>query len=128
MTPEVAAGTLTSTSYVLPAAIKTSVCTRGAAGTMGAPGGATLGRTLPSSAIKVNPATVAAAPAPLNPRVNDPTIEGTCIRGLAFTRRARMVPLIPVMTAVGGLPVTPAVAWNNDIAGLVLLNATPLMR
>src|SRR5262252_8555189 len=51
------AGTLNITSNVLPAAIKTSVWTRGAAGTVAAPATCTPGTVLPSSAIKVNPLT-----------------------------------------------------------------------
>src|SRR6516165_2356470 len=46
------AGTLIITSKTLPAAIKTSVCTRGAAGTVVAPATCTPGTVLPSSAIR----------------------------------------------------------------------------
>src|SRR6516164_7913577 len=51
-------GTLNITSKTLPAAIKTSVCTRGVAGAAAAPGTCTPGTGLPSSAINVNPQTV----------------------------------------------------------------------
>src|SRR6516225_8112398 len=105
---DVAAGALIITSKVLPAAINTSVCTRGAGAVVLVAAAATPGMTLPSSAIRVNPGTVAAAPAPLNPWVNDPTIEGTCMRNPALTRRTRTVPVIPVVTGV--VPLTPAVA------------------
>src|ERR1700758_2643410 len=109
--------------------MKTSVCTRGAEGNV-LPAAATPGTGLPSSAIRVNPATVAAAPAPLKPCVCDPTIDGTCMRRPAFTKRTRTVPVggIPAVTGTGGAPVTPAVAWNNDSEGLVLLSATPLIK
>src|SRR5215472_6021525 len=50
-------GALIITSKTLPAAIKTSVCTRGAAGTVVAPATCTPGTGLPSSAINVNPLT-----------------------------------------------------------------------
>src|SRR5580704_9461707 len=109
------AGTLNITSKTLPAAIKTSVCTRGAAGALVAPATCTPGRGLPSSAINVNPATVADVPAPLKPVVLDPTMEGTCIRRPAFTRRANTVPVIPVVTATGGVPAVPAVAANSEV-------------
>src|SRR5215472_19079855 len=121
-------GTLTNTSKTLPAAIKTSVCTRGAAGTLVAPATCTPGRGRPSSAIKVNPLTGAAAPAPLKPFVSDPTIEGTCIRKPAFTRRAKTAPVIPVVTGAVAAPGMPAYAGNTEAGALVLLNATPLMR
>src|SRR5215472_17825765 len=124
----VAAGTLTITSKTLPAAIKTSVCTRGAAGTLVAPATCTPGRGRPSSAISVNPLTGAAAPAPLKPWVSDPTMEGTCIRRPAFTRRAKTVPAIPVVTGGAAAPGKPAYAANTEAEPLVLLNGTPLMR
>jgi hypothetical protein len=119
------AAVLIITSKVLLAAIKRSVCTRGAP---------RFGIGLPSSAIKVNPATVADAPAPLNPVVDDPTIEGTCMRKPALTKRTRSVPVveIPVVTGAGRpvveLMAVPAVAANREYNGLVLLNASPLMR
>src|SRR5215469_13914942 len=126
------AGTLIRASYTLLGTIETSVCTRGAAGTVVAPAGATPGMMLPSSAIKVNPATVAAAPAPLNPWVSELTIEGTWKRRPAFTTRTSTVPLIPVktgeVTPVVVFVVVPAVAGKTETPGAVLLNATPLMR
>ena len=63
----------------------------------------------------------------------DPTIEGTCIRDPALTRRTSTVPVaeIPVVTGVvtGGVPevVVPAVAANNELSGVVRLNPTPLI-
>src|SRR5215472_12542940 len=99
--PAGVAGTLTITSKTLHAAMKTSVCTRGAAGAVVAPATCTPGTGRPSSAINANPLTVAVAPAPLKPWVSDPTMEGTCIREPAFTRRAKIVPLIPVVTGEG---------------------------
>ena len=48
---------------------------------------------------------VADAPAPLNPCVCDPTIEGTCMRRPAFTSRARTVPVIPWVTGHASLVV-----------------------
>ena len=84
--------------------------------------------TLPSSAIKVNPLTVAAAPAPVKPCVSEPTIEGTCMRRPAFTMRTRTVPVIPVVTGAGGVPLTPAEAANSEAVALVLLNASPSIR
>src|ERR1700722_402848 len=119
--PPVGAGTLNITSKTLPAAIKTSVCTLGAAGAVVAPTTCTPGTGLPSSAINVNPATVAACPAPEKPVVCDPTIEGTCIRRPAFTRRAKTVPVI-------GLAAVPGVAANSEVDAPVLLNGTPLIR
>src|SRR6516165_5136745 len=105
----VVAGTLNITSNVLPAAIKTSVWTRGAAGTLAAPATCTPGTVLPSSAIKVNPLTVAAAePDPLKPVVSEVTMEGTCIRRPAFTRRAKIVPLILVVAGAVAPPGLPA--------------------
>src|SRR5215469_2178529 len=112
----VVAGTLNITSNVLPAAIKTSVWTRGAAGTVAAPATCTPGTVLPSSAIKVKPV------------VSELTMEGTCIRRPAFARRAKIVPVIPVVTGVVAPPGTPAYAANTEAAGLALLNARPLMR
>src|SRR6516162_8992659 len=95
------AGTLNITSNVLPAAIKTSVWTRGAAGTVAAPATCTPGTVLPSSAIKVNPLTGAVAePDPLN----------------------------PVVRGVVAPPGMPAYAANTEGIALVLSNARPLMR
>src|SRR5579871_4868887 len=115
------------TSNVLPAAMNTSVCTRGAGSVPPAVAVNGPGTGLPSSAIRVNPPTapvVVADCAPLTqPVVCDPTMEGTCIRRPAFTRRTRTLPAIPVVTGAGGEPVTPAVAANSDAAELVLLNA-----
>src|SRR6516165_12460717 len=129
----VVAGTLIITSKTLPAAIKTSVCTRGAAGTNGvaalAPATCTPGTVLPSSAIKVNPLTVAVAePDPLKPVVSELTMEGTCIRRPAFTKRAKTVPVSPVVTGAVAPAGTPAYAANTEAAALVILNARPLMR
>src|SRR5580704_11928537 len=99
------AGTLNITSKTLPAAIKTSVCTRGAAGAAVAPATCTPGTGLPSSAIKVNPLTGAVAvPDPLNPVVSELTMEGTCIRRPALTRRAKIVPAIPLVVGAVALP------------------------
>src|SRR6516162_10590808 len=99
------AGVLIITSYVLPGAIKTSLCTRG-----------TPGNGLPSSAIRENPVG-GVSPVP----VCDPTIEGTCMRRPAFTSRTRMVPVLKVRPEAG-------LVANSEADGLVLLNATPLMR
>src|SRR5438309_820739 len=93
-----AAGTLIITSVVLPAAMNTSLCTRG-----------TPGSTLPSSAMSENPLT----PAP----VCAPTIDGTCMRKPAFTRRTRTLPVAPVATAVT------AEAAKSEVDGLVLSKA-----
>src|SRR6516162_6079464 len=123
------AGTLIITSKTLPAAIKMSVCTRGAAGMVVAPATCTPGTVLPSSAIKVNPLTVAVAePDPLKPVVSELTMEGTCIRRPAFTRRAKTVPVSPVVTGAVAPAGTPAYAANTEAAALVILNARPLMR
>src|SRR6516225_5759785 len=122
----VVAGTLIITSNVLPAAIKTSVCTRGAAGAAVAPATCTPGTVLPSSAIKVNPLTIAGAdPDPLKPVVSELTMEGTCIRRPAFTRRAKIVPVIPMVTGAVAPPGMPAYAANTEAAALVLSNARP---
>src|SRR5450432_2053793 len=98
----VQAGTFNITSYVLPAAMNTSFCTRGMPGS-----------GLPSSAISEKPdgGTVAAP-------VCDPAIAGTCMREPAFTRRTST------------LPVTPGAGdtRNSEPEILVLSNATPLMR
>src|SRR5215469_6900825 len=123
------AGTLIITSKVLPAAIKTWVCTRGAAGTVALPATCTPGTVLPSSAIKVNPLTVAVVvPGPLKPVVSELTMEGTCIRRPAFTRRAKTVPVIPEVTGAGVPPGIPAYAANSEDDAAVLLKARPLMR
>src|SRR5215469_5618380 len=119
--PAGVAGTLTITSKTLPAAIKTSVCTRGAAGAVVAPATCTPGTGLPSSAIKENPLTVAAAvPPPLKPVVSELTMEGTCIRKPAFTRRAKtvLVEEKPVVTGGGVAPGMPAYAANTESAAL----------
>src|SRR5215467_2892707 len=72
-------GTFSITSYVLPAAMNTSLWTRG-----------TPGNGLPSSAISENPdgGTVAGATAAL---VCGPTIDGTCMRKPALTMRTKTV-------------------------------------
>src|SRR3984893_6640316 len=111
-----AAGTLIITSYVLPADMKTSLCTR-----------ETPGSGLPSSAIRLNPGTATAVVpvATTGGVVCAPTIDGTCLREPAFTKRTKTFPVAPVAT-----PVT-AEAANSDglvAAGPVLLNATPLIR
>jgi hypothetical protein len=101
---EVAAGTFTAliiTSYVLPAAINTSLCTRG-----------TPGRWLPSSAISEKP--LVALPS----AVCDPTIEGTCMRKPAFTKRTKTLPVTAVAGKVG----------NSEFAAMFLLKPTPLIR
>ena len=95
-----AAGTFTITSYVLPAAMNTSLCTR-----------VTPGRGLPSSAMSENPERGVVP-------VCVPTIEGTCMRNPAFTKRTKTLPVTPVAGEVG----------NNEAAALALLNATPLKR
>src|SRR6266403_5059564 len=118
----VVAGALIITSYVLPAAINTSLCTRG-----------TPGKRLPSSAISEKPAGGTVAGATAIP-VCDPTIEGTCMRKPALTKRTKTFPVIPVVTGVTTpvvLVVVPAMARNNEglmVAVLALLNATPLKR
>src|SRR5215469_15503949 len=96
------AGVLIITSYVLPAAMKTSLCTRG-----------TPGNGFPSSAIRENPE----VPVP----VCEPTIEGTCMRRPALTIRTRIVP-VPAVRPEAGL------VGNSEADGLVLLKATPLTR
>src|SRR5438309_8150951 len=98
-----AAGTLIITSVVLPAAMNTSLCTRG-----------TPGSTLPSSAMSEKPETAAV------PLVWAPTIEGTCIRRPAFTSRTSTVP--PAATPVLG------VGAYTERAGAVLSNPRPLTR
>src|SRR6266403_4362354 len=101
-----AAGTLIITSYVLPAAINTSLCTRG-----------TPGRGLPSSAINEKPAGTV-PPVGATP-VCDPTMEGTCMRKPAFTKRTKTEPVAGTVGEGTG---------NNEADALVLLNATPLNR
>src|SRR5579875_3272297 len=96
------------TSYVLPAAMNTSFCTR----PLFAPSAPEI--TFPSSAISWNP------PDPFG--AVDPTIAGTCIREPAFTNRTRMLPLTGELEDPGGFTAT------RDAEGLVLLNGTPLMR
>src|SRR5215472_2985544 len=100
-----AAGALIITSYVLPAAMNTSLWTRG-----------TPGNGLPSSAISENPDGGTVAGATATP-VCDPTIDGTCMRKPALTMRTSTVPV----TLAGR-------AWNSEAEALVLLNADPLMR
>src|SRR6267142_1411297 len=106
------AGTLIITSWVLPAGRNTSLCTRD-----------TPGRRLPSSATRLNPATVAAI-TPVGTTagvVSDPTIDGTCIRRPALTKRTRTFP-------VSGAEDVPAGAvGNSEYEGFVLSNATPLI-
>src|SRR5215469_927540 len=92
------AGVLIITSYVLPAAMKTSLCTR-----------ETPGNGFPSSAIRENPE----VPVP----VCDPTMEGTCMRRPALTMRTRIVP-----GALGVRPEAGAVG-NSEPDGAVLLKA-----
>src|SRR6266702_7879682 len=70
-----AGGALILTSYVLPAAMNTSLCTRG-----------TPGNGFPSSAMRENPPVF---PLP----VVDPTIEGTCMREPALTIRTNTLPV-----------------------------------
>ena len=84
--------------------MKTSLCTRG-----------TPGSGLPSSAISEKPGRPRVVP------VCDPTIEGTCMRKPAFTRRTSTFP-VPAVRPVAGE------VGNSEAAALVLLNATPLMR
>ena len=75
---------------------------------------------MPSSATRLKPGTAAAVVpvATTSGVVSAPTIEGTCIRDPAFTRRTSTLPVTPVAGA----------AANSEVAALVLLNATPLMR
>src|SRR5438132_373999 len=116
--PTAVQAALIITSKVLPAAIKTSVWTRGA-GRVPAPDTKGPGMGLPSSAINVKPPTVAVAPAPVKPDVCDPTIAGTCMCNPAFTRRAKTVPAtVPVAV--------PCETGNCEATAFVLLNATPL--
>src|SRR5882672_1545189 len=101
------AGTFTAliiTSYVLPAAINTSLCTRGRPG-----------NGLPSSAISEKPEVAVV------PLVCAPTIDGTCMRKPAFTKRTKTVPVTPVAGNVG----------NSDglrAEATVLLNPMPFTR
>src|SRR6516162_10085269 len=108
-----AAGALIITSYVLPAAMNTSLCTQG-----------TSGKGLPSSAISEKPpvgVVVVVVTVPLVVVVVmfvcAPTIDGTCMRKPALTKRTRTFPVT-----------VPGVTENCDPAALVLLNATPLIR
>src|SRR5215469_1081827 len=105
------AGKLIITSYVLPAAMNTSLWTRG-----------TPGNGLPSSAISENPdgGTVAGATAA---PVCGPTIDGTCMRKPALTMRTKTV-VGPEVGATAGFGCAP----NSEAEALVLLNADPLMR
>jgi hypothetical protein len=89
--------------------MNTSLCTRG-----------TPGSTLPSSAIKANPPGGVHAVAGVQGAV-DPTIEGTCMRRPALTRRTSMLPETGVVAA-------PVSAGNNEAEACVLSNATPLNR
>src|ERR1700686_5811493 len=100
-------GTLIITSFVLPAAIKRSLCTLG-----------TPGKTLPSSATIEKPLILELV-VPTGCVVSDPTIEGTCMREPAFTNRTKTFP-VPGVSPVAGLTA------NNGDGGLVLLNATPI--
>src|ERR1700693_3057576 len=81
---EVAIGPLIITSWVLPAGRKTSPCTRD-----------TPGSGFPSSATRLNPAVGAAVVpgATTAGVVSAPTIEGTCMRSPAFTKRTSTDPL-----------------------------------
>src|SRR3974390_3124838 len=72
------------TSYVLPAAMNTSLLILG-----------TPGRGLPSSAITLKPVTIGFVP-PVAPATCDPTIAGTCMRKPALTRRTKTDPVVPV--------------------------------
>src|SRR6266403_6036106 len=105
----VVAGALIITSYVLPAAINTSLCTRGMPG-----------RRLPSSAISEKPAGGTVAGATAAP-ICDPTIEGTCMRKPALTKRTKTDP-------VTGVAAVPGKAANSEAGALVLLKADPLKR
>src|SRR6266478_6443644 len=87
-----AAGTFTITSWVLPAGKKTSLCTRD-----------TPGRGLPSSATRLNPATGAGV-TPVGTTagvVSDPTIDGTCMRKPALTKRTRTLPVTGAVDVPG---------------------------
>src|SRR5579871_13084 len=109
----VEAGTLIITSYVLPAAMKTSVWTRAPIGLIAVPEAVkSPGTVLPSSAINWNP------PAPLG--AVDPTIEGMCMCEPALTKRTRTLP-VPEVTPVTGDH------GNNEPVALVREKATPLM-
>src|SRR5437016_14584848 len=99
-------GTLIITSYVFTAGRNTSLCTRGMPGS-----------GLPSSAISEKPEGGVVAGATATP-VCVPTIDGTCMRRPAFTKRTST---FPVTTADGQ-------AGNHEANALVLLNATPLKR
>src|SRR6266478_8132428 len=107
-----AAGTFTITSWVLPAGRNTSLCTR-----------ETPGRRFPSSATRLNPGTAAATVVGGTTAgvVTAPTIDGTCMRKPALTKRTNTVPVTPV-AAAGGRGAT------SEVVGLVLLNATPLIK
>src|SRR5271169_3508025 len=89
-----AAGTSIIASYVLPAAINTSLCTR-----------ETPGRGLPSSATREKPGTGAAVvpDATTAGVVREPTIEGTCMRKPALTRRTKTFPVTGAATVPGGV-------------------------
>src|SRR5438105_11150448 len=105
----VALGTLIITSLVLPAGMNTSLCTRG-----------TPGSTLPSSAISENPEGGVVAGATATP-VCAPTIDGTCMRRPALTRRTSTVP-------VTGALLEPGAAANSEAEEFVLSKARPLNR
>src|SRR5208283_5144949 len=96
------------TSYVLPAAINTSLLIFG-----------TPGRGLPSSAITLKPVTMGFVP-PVAPAACDPTIAGTCIREPALTSRTRTLPVPEAGAIVAGE------IGNSEPPAFVLLNATPL--
>ena len=81
----------------------------------------TPGATLPSSAINANPPGHVVAGANGVQGNVDPTIEGTCIRRPALTRRTSKVP----ETGVAAAPVS---AGNTEAEACVLSNAMPLIR
>src|SRR5882757_4496493 len=102
-----AAGTFTDTSYVLPGARNTSLCTRGVPGS-----------TLPSSAIRAKPDEGAGTVLVTLP-VCAPTMDGTCMRRPAFTKRTSTVlgaAAVPCATVAGSV-------GNSDAAPLVLSKA-----
>ncbi len=98
------AGALIMTSYTLPAGRNTSFCT------FHRPGW-----TLPSSAISAKPE---AAGAPGNVTTRVPTMDGTCMRRPALTKRTRIWPVKGVMLFTA----------TCERAGLLRSNAMPLIR
>src|SRR2546426_4109411 len=99
-----AAGTFTITSWVLPAGRNTSLCTR-----------ETPGRRFPSSATRLNPGTAAATvggtvAGTTAGVLTAPTIDGTCMRKPALTKRTNTVPVIGVAD-VGGRGGTRVDGW-----------------